>query len=1615
MAGPRKPSGPEWDPTLDDAEIFVESPTAPSIGRPPLEGDDGADVVALDDVFQDDGDTMPGMDDDVPMIAEPLPEMAADIWQAGIQAVVTVPDDAPPVWPTQEEWAAEARRYRTESGFADGPAEAARLLLAAARAFEQADDVAQAVRLCDEALQHDPTAPDVLRVRARLAEGSGELDDAHALWARMATATKAADDVASYGALSAEWTLARGGKLPPIACQAIPAGPARALAQAEEALRAGASAEVANALADAGRAMGGALGAALLEHAGRCREQARDRSAAAAERAEAAKLDPYGGPSLPGRLRDAARADDRTALTLLDDIASGPEGVLSIALARWRAALASRIGDKKRAAGLRERLAPLTAAAARDRMDEEAAAGAPLDHESLERLRAGITGAAGVAVLSWIEAGNLARRGETAGALALMGRAIAENPDAIPLGLLAQQLANESTDAGVRATAFDLWLRSDPGRRAEAALALAAARQAASGGEDPLAARGALQTAIEAAPGSALFWSVAAADARAGRHADASATLAYGAEMWGPSALAPGLRACARAHHALGDAERAFEDLRERQGDAPPTHPFEMEARARLAERAGDAGALVSMLAAAAAVADPDRVASLAPRRADLVDAAVDSKGRARILGEALEGVPDDPSALALFLLDEGVAPAGAGEALWRAGAAAAGASAGPIARFYRLAAGESTALSGDDRVAVGRAAELVKTLPSDRLAKRALLRAVARVGPDQRARTIVESNGSVDAADAGLALVVAEALAEVNDGRAPAAFRDLSAGRFGADARRALARLDAQNRTDGDGSGLPEGLLVSPADDAAAAARVAITDVFDAARGGHWDDAIASLRDSPPHEGVAGPMTLHAAALLAEGRGKAADASVLEAAALAAAGGDPDGVAVSALARIAEGDGKPELRVTALELAATRFAQDQANVAVAAVQSTLARLSDDAADREGAAERWRAALAVDPSCLQAARALRRDAARRGDLALAVDATEAEAACLRVPEHRVHALLLAAALAEDAARGEEGGVPHRRRAMALLRSVLEIDPGHEGAFEQLRTLLDESADATALATALASRIAVAANPFEVTSLRLARAEMLAGKLGDRAAARVELDAILQKQPEHPRALARLSELLWEEEAWSDAGEVYLRRTAVERDPGALRESFLRLGHIYRDRVPDARRAIAAYERVRGIEPDNREALQALSELYLAEGDAKQALPVTERLVGTEGDAKKRTAYRVRLGELLMRTGDLRRAGTELRRAVDGDPRNIAAVTALAQLLERARDHGGRRSLLDHTAGLLRHDVERGELDIETLRALVALLLLRERPRAAAAVSDLVAVLGSGGTGTVPARPGRSLAALRRPELDDRSFPSGLPPGIRQLMRLVGPHLRPSGSELAQHLARHGVSRSERAGRGEGARPVFDSVGAELAAGDFELFVKTPAAAAGPVPVRAEPGSPSAIIIGAPIVALGAGAVRFAAARTLRLAATHLDAILAVPPEEAAALLVGIIRQFVPEFSHRAVRDALVEGEAARAARLIPRKVKPAVAPFAIESAGAFDVAALHAAVRDGANATGLLASADLPAALSVILAASGIRDQPLTLSPIVAHPEARALLRFAVSDAYDELAAAMEG
>src|SRR5262249_32898672 len=140
--------------------------------------------------------------------------------------------------------------------------------------------------------------------------------------------------------------------------------------------------------------------------------------------------------------------------------------------------------------------------------------------------------------------------------------------------------------------------------------------------------------------------------------------------------------------------------------------------------------------------------------------------------------------------------------------------------------------------------------------------------------------------------------------------------------------------------------------------------------------------------------------------------------------------------------------------------------------------------------------------------------------------------------------------------------PNRHmRALGLFRQALEVDPANEAAFAGLRALLEENGAHAVLAEALASRITVARNPFEITALRLARAELLAGPMADRRGAKRELETILLKEPHHARALVRLSDLEYEDGAFAAAGELYLRRAIVERAPDLLREVLLRLGRI----------------------------------------------------------------------------------------------------------------------------------------------------------------------------------------------------------------------------------------------------------------------------------------------------------------------------------------------------------------------------------------------------------------------------------------------------------------------
>jgi hypothetical protein len=1332
-----------------------------------------------------------------------------------------------------------------------------------------------------------------------------------------------------------------------------------------------------------------------------------DAATAAEQRFVAARMD--AGTATPplGRLRDAARAAPAEVEATLGELRAdlGPSA-LGDAVARWQAALARARGDLDAA---REILADAagpspSAALVRERLDLALEAGEPPDQDTLAQARAAATSPSAAATVGLVEAMSLASRGGLGQALDRLREALPLVPDAVPLGLLAEDIARATDQPEVRAAALEVWLGADAARRAAAGLALADAIDARGGEGAELAARAALQTVIESAPGAATFWSTAARDARAGRVADAAATMSYGAELWAGSRLGAPLAERAAELTALTSADAALPEL---HALATPG-PSELERLLTIARGAARAGASADRHAwltdQVGVLTDVQTRAWWWIRRAQsLAPGAGDE--RLACLDAALDKIPSHPVALALLLGDPLAAPSRTAMALGAAGAAGE-------SQALRVAAVHAAALAGEVQQGSDLAGELLAAQPGAAAALEVAAELARAAGGAGAAAALVARTSPREGDDAQ-ALRIAEALeAAGQPARAIELLGRLATGPFAADARRALARLEARSP----GEGLPLQTFTTPGDREAQACDEALARLRRAAEQARAPEIVWVLEHEPPHEEPGGADSLLVAALVEEGQG-GPRAGELFAAALSAAGG---AARLAVVDRVAATAGEAPA-AAALERAAALVGGGPAGASLLREAARRhARLGDEAA-----ADRClREAVAADPQHLPTVMALRREAAKRRALSETVETSAYEAEILRGSEARVRSLLRAAELARFAGTPGEGptGEPEgpeagrHARALGLFRQALDLDPGNEAAFAGLRALLEENGAHAVLAEALAARIAVARNPFEITALRLARADLLAGPLADRRAAKRELETILQKEPQHPRALARLSDLEYEDGAYGAAGELYLRRAIVERSPDLLREVLLRLGRIYTRHVPDAKRAIGAYARVAQTEPDHHEALSALSDLYVETGETKNALAATEALLPHERDPARHQAALVRCGQLHERLGDLRQAGARFRQAADEAPRDYAAVSELARFLERTRDHAGRRALLDHSAGLLRHDVERGRFDLATLRALVPLLQARGKTRAAAAaaqllgaVSDVEAEREAARGWAAPPPRGRRLAALSRPDVDERTFPPALLPGMRHVFRLVGPLL----ARGAPDLERHGLTRADRLSRGQGARDVVDGVAAELGVSDVDVFVRGAAApkAALPRGLAVEPGDRPAVILPEKLPALGGLALRFAAARAVLLVATHLDLVLAARPAEAGALLGGVIRQFVPEFRHPGIKDELLEVEAERVAKLLPRKLRPEVMPFAVESAGAFDLEGLHAAVRDGANAVGLLACGDLPAALAALLAGSGLTLGP---SDLASHHEALALLRFALSDDYDDLAQAME-
>jgi tetratricopeptide (TPR) repeat protein/plasmid stabilization system protein ParE len=1473
-----------------------------------------------------------------------------------------------------------------------GSAEVARAAGAAARAAE-AIGSEEALRFYQQALAADPGFAPALRGRLRLLWRAGQIEEAMAIATALVDALPS--DADAYRAVLAEVTndvLGGEAGAASVAAQMPPL--VTALFAFERSLRSALQGGDRSVVIDPAERLaeqvGGDAASALRGFASATRQlgsSSASRSAADAPPATVAES-PW------AELRRALHLPPDRALDLVVKAAAAlPSSPLSPGLWRWAARLSRRIGDRAQAQQLLQKARAGGAAflahesvdlASDDVRGDQIPAVADL----LDRL-AGVP-ADTVAALADRFAAALLNAGRVDDALAIVERACQQDPGAgaaLAATLSNITVASSPAPASVTGAARTLLAEIDPSRRSELRLA-----------------------------------NTLAALVRPDRRAEILSQLAQSAAQLDPIIDRPGV-------------------------PSDPALAWWLAWQFRAHDRA-EAAAEAVAAAVDRWIERSPALAGALQARAAVLTAASDIKGFAAALpvNRFAEPSPDDPA----DLVREMIAP---------------GRDARTIATRFHNAAKAAEACRFRIHEAIGwsvQAGEFAEALAVLHAAPttartnalgRQLLRRLARLGDDHHvAETLLRELGGASEDPRARALyhhLAAEILERTGQRPAAAAlYRELLAGPLAKDADLGLRRALFVLR---DGAALMDfwrdefdacsgaGRDRAAADAAVEKARVALDLFDDRAVGadeiaaalalepdllsarvlslchvpglGGWQQRQVQLerliKDMPGQEAAIAFF----AALMADGEGEGEAALKLLEAAVAAVDGSAPLALMRRYVAVIERRGNRQadfagvLAAAADRLVHTSGADPRLTTTVFLRAAEVAAQTGDRARAETLTER---AKTLSPDDLPALVRLARLQLDRGDFSAALRHLEAQAAALRDPARKTATWFMAAGIAADQL-GDDA------RARPLLSKVLDLDPAHEGAFARLRKMLGVGGDAAALAALLGRRAQAigTAGPDrikEAAALRVERAQLLAGKLGDRSGAKTELGEALALDPDNLVALETLATLEIEDRAAPQAIELTLRQSQLETDPGRQIECFLRLGRLYRE-IADPPSAVSAYENVLEIEPGNREALAALSDLYANHGEARRGILVTERLLEPETDPMRRLPLLLRLAALWEASGDVRRAGVCLRHAAEAAPRDLQTLAELVRFHDRQKDPAGRNLPLDGAIALLREDFRAGRDPAQALRTLVPLLRWRKRPAGALAAAQLLGRLAADPTTRAESTAAvHALLADRQtpPSLkeiadDDRMMPHAVPPGLPHVLRTLGPALARINKP---DLRRYDVGRGDRQGRSSAIRTAFDPLAVELAVRDFDAYVASRQSHA----LAVEPGDPPAFIVGAGIATKGPVALRFVAGYCLRLYQSHFAFILRDGPIEAAALIAGLVRQFLPDHRPPYLPEAALKIADARVAKALNRSLRNELSPLASQLAAGTSPEELFTAAHEVGARAGLIACGDLLAALDVLAAFAGRPDASLPALmelPLVAH-----LIDFALSEEHDALLAA---
>jgi hypothetical protein len=578
------------------------------------------------------------------------------------------------------------------------------------------------------------------------------------------------------------------------------------------------------------------------------------------------------------------------------------------------------------------------------------------------------------------------------------------------------------------------------------------------------------------------------------------------------------------------------------------------------------------------------------------------------------------------------------------------------------------------------------------------------------------------------------------------------------------------------------------------------------------------------------------------------------------------------------------------------------------------------------------------------------------------------------------------------------------RAMAAFRAALDADPGHKDAFLRLRILLEEDANHDDLATLLARRLDVEADPRARIELHRALAELHRNFLSDRDTAKRHYRAILEADANDLRAHAAIADIAWEQGNWQEAADALMARARLERAPEVLKTLCFRLGLIYADRLVDVPMALRAFQRALTFEPDDENTLIRLADLATQVGEWKLALGACERLVKNESDPDRRAAHLHRVARIFKQGfGDLKKAERALNLALDGAPTNDEALAQLVQFYRDANDIVSVRVHLNRVAGAMRARVTADPQDGVAYRVIARAMNARAGAgvagslpiaRAAAELADLLGASGEPEQKLLQTSRPVDLSLIVRPEADEVVFARGVPVELRHIFQLLGERI---AKHVGVDLRPYGVTRGDRLrARDNPVAAVAQSVATGLGFGEIDVYISNRQ----PWVMVAEPTSPVSLVIGSAIAGAGGDTIRFAAGGALKLAQASLAIPARLSTDELGVLVLGLLRLFQPDFPVVDVDADAVAAQTQKLRRLIPTGLMNELKPFTLAiDPQRFRHTDLARDLRVAGLRAGLVASGSLLAGLRILSSQLGGE-----LPAFLADPTAQGLISFALGE-----------